>query len=79
MHFNECRFLWLLYWLSVSPPAYTFLMRHLLQSTKLARISIVFTFAIFISADRQANYSEFQRADNKSPHIKSSVLYLGYM
>lgn len=20
MHFNECRFLWLLYWLSVSPP-----------------------------------------------------------
>ena len=56
---------------------FTFLMRHLLQSTKLARISIVFTFAIFSSADRQANYPEFQRADNKSPHCKSSVLYLG--
>lgn len=76
MHFNECRFLWLLYWLSVSPPVYL-LDEAPSTEYQLARISIVFTFAIFSSADRQANYPEFQRADNKSPHCKSSVLYLG--
>lgn len=78
MHFNECRFLWLLYWLSVSPPAY---LLDEAPSTEYQACSYQYCIYLryFISADRQANYSEFQRADNKSPHIKSSVLYLGYM
>lgn len=58
------------------------LIRHLLQGSKLARISnfIVFTFAVVSSADRQANYSKknYSKKNFKEPITRAHIVNLQF-